>query len=135
MSGPRPAGQIPVTEATPLNGCMYVVPRMFDPGDIEAVDVRNVRALPAEPGAVMGWNQDIWHWGGRSSTRAREPRISVSLEMQRGDVPAEYPNLIASDAVLELAERLAVIGEVIARYEHMAPSPPPMLALAKALSS
>jgi hypothetical protein len=59
---------IPLSTATPLNGCMYVVPAQFDPtyatSDESAMrfDYQSIRALPANPGDFFIWNQAIFHW-------------------------------------------------------------------------
>src|SRR5262249_5447257 len=84
---------IPLTDSTPLNGCMYVVPRDRDPTyntfqrDEWRHELADVRALPAAAGSVLGWNTEVLHWGSHSAPRARQPRISVALEFQRADVP------------------------------------------------
>src|SRR5262249_50438440 len=82
---------VPLTDATPLNGCMYCVPTSRDP-DVRTRPAVNkvarpqdVRALPAAAGSVLGWHHAFLHWGGRASWRATTPRISFSIEYQRGD--------------------------------------------------
>jgi len=94
---------IPLTDATPLNGCMYMLPASRDPDypkdftslighDFRSVKhytpemLQNFRALPAKAGSVLGWNQYVFHWGSRSSRWAPEPRINYSMYVQRADV-------------------------------------------------
>ena len=65
----------PLTDATPLNGCMYIVPAYLDEGylkdnDTITPELHNVRALPAPAGSALLWNQRMLHWGGKSSQRA-----------------------------------------------------------------
>jgi hypothetical protein len=56
---------IPLSSATPLNGCMYIVPALHDPTYATAdeanwkVDPSSVRALPANPGDFLVWNQAV----------------------------------------------------------------------------
>jgi len=94
---------IPLTDATPLNGCMYMLPASRDPdypkdfSSLLGQDYRSVthytpemlqsfRALPAKAGSILGWNQIVFHWGSKSSRWAPEPRINYSMYVQRADV-------------------------------------------------
>src|SRR5262245_35422825 len=59
---------VPLTDVTPLNGCMYVLPTHRDPnlrGGLwrKKIDMQHVRALPAQAGSVLCWNSHILHWG------------------------------------------------------------------------
>ena len=75
-----------LTDATPLNGCMYVVPAERDPTYGTPEDSRHafalpdVRALPADAGDVLVWNQALLHWGSHASPLALAPRMSMSFE-------------------------------------------------------
>ena len=94
---------IPLTDATTLNGCMYMLPASRDPDypkdfssligqDYATVKqytgqmLQNFRALPAKAGSILGWGQYVFHWGSRSSRWAKEPRINYSMYVQRADV-------------------------------------------------
>lgn len=94
---------IPLTDATTLNGCMYMLPASRDPDypkdfssligqDFRTVKhytpdmLQNFRALPGKAGTIFGWNQYVFHWGSRSSHWAKEPRINYSMYVQRADV-------------------------------------------------
>ena len=85
---------IPLSEAMPLNGCMYMLPACRDPvyntmdEDTSQFDLPAVRALPAKPGDWLCWNQAVLHWGSQSSDYAPHERMSMALEFQRGDIPA-----------------------------------------------
>lgn len=107
---------IPLGHATPANGCMYLVPAPHTVAERSRIRPQDARALPAGPGDVLLWRQDLWHWSGRSSRQATEPRISVSLEIQAGtDVRYEGP-LLDSRRPPSLDRRLALIGANILRY-------------------
>jgi len=73
-----------LTDATTLNGCMYLLPADRDPhygtpDDKDwTFDFADIRALPAAAGTVFMWSQAILHWGSRSSPRANGPRISLA---------------------------------------------------------
>jgi hypothetical protein len=81
---------IPFTDATPLNGCMYLLPLPSDPNFPDRPDVfepsslQNVRALPAQAGSVLAWNQYVLHSGGTASKWADGPRMSTGIYVQAG---------------------------------------------------
>lgn len=118
---------IPLTDATPLNGCIYVVPAHLDPSSLYVdkedkrmpENLQDVRALPIAVGGVLGWNQAILHWGGRSSQRAPEPRISFACEFQRGDVEPYNRPLLDPHQPPPFEQRLGLIGKQVLQYRHM----------------
>lgn len=85
---------VPFTRAEPDNGAMYVLPKSLDPNVHDdgryanswevfqdgRVDLRSVRAMPAVPGQVVGWDGEVAHWGARAQPDAREKRISMTLD-------------------------------------------------------
>jgi hypothetical protein len=127
---------IPLSEATPLNGCLYIVPAQLDPTYNTAdeanwrFDHASIRALPAKPGDVLMWNQAVMHWGGKSSPHGTESRVSLSLEAQRLDVPSTEEPLIAPGEVLPFEARLKLIAQKILHYKHMSAIAPEMEAIA-----
>jgi len=128
---------IALADATPENGCMYFVPAPRDPayrGDLSSMDVvdpASVRALPARAGTVLGWTQHLLHWGGRSSAWAEGPRVSLSMEFQRPDVPLR--NGVISEVVPPFRERARWLGKQIEGYAHMEPPSDELAALARRL--
>lgn len=122
---------LPFTEATPLNGCIYVLPahldaafarRRWDAADNLAVhDPQNVRALPAAAGSLLAWNQGVLHWGGRASRLARAPRTSAAFEFQRGDKPPFNTPLLDPEKAPPFTQRLGLIGKQVLQYRHMYP--------------
>ena len=85
---------IPLTAATLENGCMYLIPTSAElpRGDrflrgqcksgalVRAL--HRIRALPAQPGTLLGWRGDVVHWGGFASGEKQTPRISIALEYE-----------------------------------------------------
>jgi phytanoyl-CoA dioxygenase PhyH len=116
---------IALSESTPLNGCIYMVPATEDPTynqQAEAdwrFDHASIRALPCKPGDVLMWNQAVIHWGAKSSPRAQESRVSMSFETQRLDVPSTEAPLIAPWEILPLSARVRLIAEKIMHYRHI----------------
>lgn len=116
---------IPLTEASPLNSCMYIVPARQDPTYGTAregewrFDLPSIRALPAKPGDVLVWNQALLHWGSKSAPQATESRISMAIEFQRGDVPPMNAPLIKPVTLLPFDARLRLIAKQVLQYRHM----------------
>ena len=116
---------IPLSEANPLNSCMYMVPAHADPVYGTARDkewrfeLPSIRALPAQPGDVLVWNQAVLHWGSRSSPRAEQSRISMAFEFQRMDCPPFAQPILAPGRVLPFEARLKLIARQVLQYRHM----------------
>jgi hypothetical protein len=116
---------IPLTDATPLNSCMYIVPARSDPTYGTAregewrFDLPSVRALPAKPGDVLVWNQAVLHWGSKTAPHATDTRVSMAVEFQRADVPPLNPPLLKPATLLPFDARLKLIARQILQYRHM----------------
>jgi hypothetical protein len=128
---------IPLTEATPLNGCMYMLPANRDPvyntenDKSWQVDYPSIRALPGQPGDWFCWNQAVLHWGAQSSPFATNPRMSMALEFQRSDMtPFNTPQL-GMLPVLNFESRLRLVAKQILQYQHMYPLPEHMQRFAR----
>jgi len=132
---------IAIGEATPLNGCLYMVPKHLDPTygceseNNWRFDHASIRALPAEPGDVLIWDQAVMHWGGKSSPRAPASRVSMSFETQRLDGPSSEAPLIAPWQVVSFEDRLKLIAAKLLHYRHMHAITPALEALAKNLTA
>lgn len=127
---------IPLTQASPLNSCMYVLPADRDPvyGTEQdknwQIDLPSIRALPGSPGDYFAWSQALLHWGGQSSAFAEGPRISMALEFQRADAPPFNRPLLAAMRTLSFEDRLKLISKQIIQYKHMYPLSAEMESLA-----
>jgi hypothetical protein len=117
---------IALTEATLENACMYVLPTCHDaylPDQVANYSVppgaeHHIRALPAQPGSVLGWNQHLLHWG--SAYRSGPPRVSLGIYLQRANAG---PALTAAPAFrpkgrLGFDERLGMVGRMLVKYRH-----------------
>ena len=121
---------IPLTDAIPLNGCMYIVPANRDPNysrnvqqgeKFTQISYQDIRALPGKVGSIFCWNHEVFHWGARSSERAPHPRISLAFEFQRAEVTPYKIPLLDPDHVPSFNQRLGLIGKQILQYQHMYP--------------
>ncbi|MGI9125600.1 MAG: phytanoyl-CoA dioxygenase family protein [Mycobacterium sp.] len=134
---------LPFTDATPLNGCMYVLPAHLDDRFVErrwdgegnnvVYNPQNIRALPATAGSLLAWNQSVLHWGGRGSRLGKIPRISAAFEFQRGDRPAFNNPLLDPARLPSFGERLGLIGKQALQYRHMYPLSDELADIATAL--
>ncbi|KAL7540248.1 hypothetical protein ACHAWF_006633 [Thalassiosira exigua] len=108
---------IALSEASPENSCLYVIPKQYDPGytngdDPPEEDVaqhkhilplsralstkesyQNIRALPRRAGQSLAFTHRILHWGSRGNKHAIgvEPRTAISFVYN--DVEFEPPYL------------------------------------------
>jgi hypothetical protein len=116
---------IALSDANPLNSCMYLVPAHADPvygtpRDKEMLfELPSIRALPVQPGEVLVWNQAVLHWGSRSSPRATESRVSMAFEFQRTDSPPFAQPIILPGQPLSFEMRLKLIARQVLQYRHM----------------
>ncbi len=130
---------IPITDATPANGCIYCLPAHADPlyaardDDVEVTDPQSVRALPAPAGSILGWNHALIHWGGCADLEVPAPRVAINLEYQRGDLaPFERP-LLDPWSLPRFEHRLGLLGRQFEHYSGHFDPPPELLAMAAAL--
>lgn len=132
---------IPLSDATTLNGCMYMVPADRDPTyntpqqNEWKFAHQDIRALPAQAGSIFMWNQQVLHWGSHGSPRETRPRISAAFEFQAGDVPPYNQPLMAPTSIPNFAARLRLIGKQILQYQHMYPLSAEVKAAAERLSA
>lgn len=135
---------LPFSDATPLNGCIYVLPAQHDdrcrqrawdgPGNNdEVVALRDIRALPARAGSFLAWDQALLRWDGRASRRAEGPLISAAFEFQRRDMPPFDEPLLDPQRVPSFAERLGLIGKQLLQRRHIHPMAPAAETLATEL--
>lgn len=132
---------LPLNEATPLNGCMHILPADRDPfygttNDHQTkLEIQDIRALPSAAGGVLAWTQAAFHWGGRARTPVTAPRISISVEFQRGDQPPFFAPLLDPRQMPDPTQRLRLILRQAVQYKHMYPLQPDLQALAEASTS
>jgi hypothetical protein len=100
---------IALTEATPENSCLYMIPKWADPGysivegdDTDPLrealkdkhDYQNIRAVPLSEGNSVVFSHRILHWGSRASrTKVPPPPPRVSMAFAMSDDSFERPYL------------------------------------------
>lgn len=116
---------VPLTKATPLNGCMYVKPMNREEVCVETnkkASIENLQemvCLPAEPGDMYIWNFWVLHWGSKASKRAKEPRISVAFEIEEAGSNLIEAPLLNPMELPNFETRLKIIAYQIKQYMHM----------------
>lgn len=111
---------VALTDATPLNGCMHLVPLSRDPSfphalGNEDVPEQSVLALPTAARDALLWNANVLHFGGTTSPRAEGPRVSVSFTAV--SPAAGFPGtLLSSRAPLSFRDRLDLIAQQLVTY-------------------
>lgn len=119
------------TDATVDNGCIHIVPPDVLPPAFRTTDLEvrlamrdvlkamhGTRALPVPAGAALGWEFDVFHWGGRA-VHPREARRSMSMVfLAAGQTPeTDETPLIAVDGPLpSFTERLRVVAVGLRAY-------------------
>jgi hypothetical protein len=115
---------IPFTDTTVKHSCMYVLPTHLDPNypdnlqecSVPRKSLQDIRALPAEPGAVLGWNEYALHWGSRGSRLAVGPRISLTARFQSRDLDGSNLVTLDPNSSFNFQARLATIGALFNTY-------------------
>lgn len=112
---------LPLTDADESNGCMYVVPKahVVAGNALQKPDLLDARPLSAKAGSVLGWRQDLHHWGGSYTTAAKNPRISLSLEFQNMAFEPLAEPLINVRRPPSFEMRQKLIKEQFAKYRHI----------------
>lgn len=129
---------IALTEATPENSCLYVIPKFADPGymlgdDDDVVNgqdpmrkalstkssYQDIRALPLQSGGAAFFTHRILHWGSKGSNRAHvSPRVSLAVAFS--DPNFEKPYFVEQHSVRPPFHlRVALIcGQMIVYYQR-----------------
>lgn len=117
---------VPITEASPITSCMYIVPRPHD--NKYAIPQEgtfsgrfpDVRALPAKAGDVLSWTMRAFHWGSRAADdHGQRPRMSLAFTFQRSDVDAYNEFWLDPQKAPDFETRLYIIAMQIMQYRHM----------------
>lgn len=104
---------IPLTEAKPENGCVYVIPKERDPGYLSSETGHSVRtpdvvALPASPGDVLSWTGRALHFGGRVDEQQMALQQAAGVEHPRERIAL---SLAFSNPSFEAAEEHGLCTE------------------------
>lgn len=101
---------IPLTDATTINSCLYVVPKQHDSGYLAGDKGRNplevifnspssfqaIRAIPSPAGSLVHFSHRLFHWGSSADPKARGwcgdqgPRVALSFASSIDSFEAAY---------------------------------------------
>lgn len=124
---------IALTDATPDNGCIYILPASLDaryhhygrPNEEISIHFQDIRALPASAGTALGWSAQLLHWGGRTSIWTQTPRISVAFEFQCRDFSSGAP-FVLPPIPPPFSQRLGLVARQLLQYRHFVHLPEPI---------
>ncbi len=113
---------VPLTDATPDNGCVYVVPagqdRNYGRENVSRADASlpGIRALTAKAGDVLIWTGETYHWQGRPERRHQDGALmSLNWEFQSSDEAPLEGLLIDSYPYVPFETRLALLARQMPR--------------------
>lgn len=134
---------LPLTDVTPYDSCMYVVPRVYDEiyhkirrGELAhsndaafPVQLNHIRALPVKAGEMLGWDATLLHWGSASSFWATLPRISIGIYYESAsqnkyaaaknyDSSRKYIEHDNLNSVISFENRLRIVANNLNTYKH-----------------
>jgi hypothetical protein len=110
---------VALTDATPLNSCLYCLPFSRDPSfpdnlaELAVPRVEDIECMQVAAGQVIGLSHALLHWGSRSSTRGAGRRVSFVFDAQRGDIANYHHALLDPRERLTFAQRAAYVGHVV----------------------
>jgi hypothetical protein len=124
---------IPLTDATVDNSCIYMLPICDDSSyldrnhmELDSKKKDNHKAIPLETkaGEMLGWTQQVLHWGSESKNITAPPRMSVSVEFvstNEEEGVTDYYRTPWMDPFLipTLQEKINMIETQIKQYYHM----------------
>ena len=126
---------IALTESSPENSCLYVIPKEHDPGymdgDSDDQDplqralpnkqaFQNIRALPREPGQSLLFTHRLIHWGSIKDPDA-SPRIALSFVCSDPSYEKPYidPGYFTEDKMPPFSIRLLLIcAQLLVYYQR-----------------
>lgn len=131
---------MPLTDATPDNGCVYVVPAGQDRnyGTPERADASlpGIRALPAKAGDVLLWTGETYHWQSRPDRHNEDgPLMSLTWEFQSvNDAPIDGL-FIESYPYVPFETRLGLLARQMPRHRGAFSGQPIWRAVQQTLSN
>jgi len=111
---------MPLTPATPDNGCVYVVPAGQDRnyGKPERADAAlpGIRALPAMPGETLIWTGETYHWQARPERGNRDGALlSLTWEFQHSETEPLEEMVLDSYPYMPFETRLGLLARQMPR--------------------
>jgi hypothetical protein len=84
--------------------------------------LHHVTPLPSSAGSVLGWNNSLVHWGGRTVQCDAYPRISIASHfLPDGTKPKSHEAPGFDENLPTFSARLRLIGQALRSYEKFEP--------------
>jgi Phytanoyl-CoA dioxygenase (PhyH) len=119
---------VPLTDVDEENGCMYVIERgreaeihQFENPTKEELHAV-ATPLAARAGSVLGWPQDVLHFGGGYGRNAKSARKSLSFEFQNTAFDPLTQPLLDTRLVPSFEARLELLNLQFDKYRHIDPN-------------
>lgn len=121
---------IALTDATPDNGCIYLVPASEDPDYFTMKpwqppqDLQSIHAVPVAAGTPIFWGGRLLHWGGRAAPfgASTEPRIAFAFAAATAESERSEVEISGRSELPSLKERLQTVFCLIEKYKHRLPT-------------
>lgn len=133
---------IALSDATPSNSCLYVIPKGCDPGYLtgdndedkdplqtalpDKTAYQMIRAIPRQSGQSLLFTHRIIHWGSKSDPDHDNPRIAISFVCSDPDYEAPFVNFEFSSHKSHLLpfhlRLLVVCAQLICYHQRFEPS-------------
>ncbi len=133
---------MPLTDATPDNGCIYVVPAGQDrnygksKSDRANASLPGIRALPATAGDVLIWTGETYHWQARPDRHNQDgPLLSLTWEFQSRDAAALEGMLVESYPYMPFETRLGLLARQMPRHRSELSASPVWRAVQQTLAN
>ena len=110
-----------LTDAPREHACLSLVPLSEDPEYPESLNqtsTRQGRAFPVAAGAGLVWDANVLHWGNPADPRAKHPRVSAAMTLERPGRGVDF------ERGLSFHQRLDIVALQITRYEPYEPTLP-----------
>lgn len=118
-----------LTDATPENSCLYLIPKDHDPGYGFAGDNvvgmghvwGNILAQPLLQGGALTFSHRLLHWGSQPQPHAGRGRIALSLAFADPTFEVAYFDHAMYGPLPPMMLRLGLVAGQQIQYEHLAP--------------
>ncbi|MBL8739679.1 MAG: phytanoyl-CoA dioxygenase family protein [Myxococcales bacterium] len=132
----RVSAWLPLSDATPENGCMMLIPKSRMPTDLIGMGyharksftagetlrlLHAARAMPATAGSLLGWDHDVLHWGSHCDGGGR-PRVALALEFESASWSGTRDEPLFDPLVVPpFPDRLRAIAKAVLTYSGFVP--------------
>lgn len=127
-----------LTDATPENSCLYVIPREYDSGysllgehiSIQTGSLQHIVAQPLTQGSFLAFSHRLVHWGSLPQPHhAQRGRIALTLAFADPSFEFSYFDHNIFGPLPPLQLRLGLVAGQQIQYEHLMPLGIHMLSL------